>query len=129
MKAMDQFDPYYYGWIAYTYQQIGNSELAISYLDEVIQFWENYSGATLDRAYYLVLLYALKDDDVKMYEYLKLINQDEGYYIELILMRDHVFLERFRNDPEFLRIIGEIEEKYEVRHERDRKWLVEHDML
>ena len=48
---------------------------------------------------------------------------------EVITINYDPVFDSIRNDPEFQRIVRDIEAKYQAEYERVRKWLEENDMM
>ena len=46
-----------------------------------------------------------------------------------VLFKKEPLLENIRNEPEFQQIVREVDAKYQVEHDRVRKWLEEQGML
>ena len=44
-------------------------------------------------------------------------------------IKDDPLFNSIRNEPEFQRIVSDVEAKYQAEHERVRKWLEENGML
>jgi molybdopterin converting factor small subunit len=47
----------------------------------------------------------------------------------LTLIKIDPLLDNLRNEPEFQKIVSELEAKYQAEHERVKKWLEEQGML
>jgi hypothetical protein len=83
-------------------------------------------GANLD----LAIAYAKLGEKPKVYENLRILARPRVcQYWLLGMVKDERALDSFRNEPEFQKILKEMESKYQAEHERVRKWLEEQDTL
>ena len=76
--------------------------------------------------YCLACIYAIRGDKVKSYENLKIFDQKQRFSWRIVtLIKNDPFFDSFRNEPEFQKIVRDMEAKYQAEHERVRKWLEE----
>jgi TolB-like protein/tetratricopeptide (TPR) repeat protein len=123
--------------IAYAYYKNGNKKEADYWFNEQKRYCEEsinnkrFSGQISLTSYYdLACVYAFRGEKQKAYENLKVLGQLKifpKWWLDLI-KRDPL-LENLRGEPEFRRIVDDIETKYQAEHERVRKWLEEQGML
>jgi tetratricopeptide (TPR) repeat protein len=123
--------------IAYAYYKNGNKKEADYWFNEQKRYCEEsinnkrFSGQISLTSYYdLACVYAFRSEKQKAYENLKVLGQLKifpKWWLDLI-KRDPL-LENLRGEPEFRRIVDDIETKYQAEHERVRKWLEEQGML
>jgi hypothetical protein len=71
----------------------------------------------------------LMGDIDKVYYHLSEFARSEEYFIWSIQWRDDPVYDKIRSEPEYLKIIGEIEENYHKQHEEVRQGLEENDLL
>ena len=76
----------------------------------------------------LAALYSFKGERQKAYEHLRAVNNIHvcTYWL-IMLMKSEPMFNSIRNEPEFQKIMSELESKYQAEHERVRKWLEEQD--
>jgi len=80
--------------------------------------------------YYLLAgVYAIRGDIEKAYENLKRFSQIQFATSNAVDYMNFYWFDSIRNEPEFQKIVSEIEAKYQAEHERFRKWLEENNML
>jgi TolB-like protein len=118
--------------IGYVYWKNGFKDSADYYFNEQIKYCND--AIRLGRpygqnfAYYdLAGVYAFMGNKIKVYENLKNFNQGpfgQVLWIVKFIKIDPLF-NSIRNEPEFRRILAEMESKYQAEHERVRKWLEE----
>jgi TolB-like protein/tetratricopeptide (TPR) repeat protein len=123
--------------IAYAYYKNGNKKEADYWFNEQKRYCEEsinnkrFSGQISLTSYYdLACVYAFRGEKQKAYENLKVLGQLKifpKWWLDLI-KRDPL-LENLRGEPEFRRIVDDIETKYQAEHERVRKWLEEQGRL
>lgn len=121
--------------IGYVYWKAGLKDSADYYFNKQIELCND--AINLGRpygnyyAYYdLAGIYAFMGDKIKAFENLKSYNKiprGEGYMTSWI--KNDPLLNSIRNEPEFQQIAKDIEAKYQVEHERVRKWLEDQNML
>ncbi|MGW8316307.1 MAG: tetratricopeptide repeat protein [Bacteroidales bacterium] len=145
-KALESYEPYVnaldsfgivdrYGMvpIGYAYYINGFEDKANEIFNDQIrrsEEWikENRLGA-LGENYFLAAVWAIRGDQMKAIEYLERFNKQKRMEIYVMQYRDSPIFENIRNEPEFLRLITEMELKYQAEHERVRQWLEENEML
>jgi TolB-like protein/tetratricopeptide (TPR) repeat protein len=123
--------------IAYAYYKNGNKKEADYWFNEQKRYCEEsinnkrFSGQISLTSYYdLACVYAFRGEKQKAYENLKVLGQLKifpKWWLDLI--KKDPLLENLRGEPEFRRIVDDIETKYQAEHERVRKWLEEQGML
>ncbi len=83
--------------------------------------------------YDLAALYAFGDERVKALDNLKVFNQKMEREIiglwKVTQIKNDPLLDNIRDEPEFQKIVGEMEARYQAERERVRQWLEENDML
>ena len=101
----------------------------LEYCNESIELGREYSR-NLSSFYDLAGIYAFRGERDKAIENLRKFNQRKwmSFFIFRFIKQDPLF-DTIRNDPEFLEIVRDIEEKYLAEHERVRKWLEDNKML
>jgi TolB-like protein/Tfp pilus assembly protein PilF len=89
------------------------------------------SNPFLMNAYYdLAGICAFMGEKNKAYENLRLLNQIKVFpRMWLTLIKIDPLLDNLRNEPEFQKIVSELEAKYQAEHERVKKWLEKQGML
>jgi len=80
--------------------------------------------------YDLAGIYAFRGEKEKAYENLKIFNNKKTmpYWMVYLINEDPLF-NNIRDEPEFQKIVRDVEAKYNAEHERVRQWLKENDML
>jgi TolB-like protein len=123
--------------IAYVYWQNGYKKEADYYFDKQIEFANSEirlnrsrSGEQFLSYYDLAGVYAFRGEKEKAYENLRIFNQrkTEQLWMVTLIKMDPLF-DSIRNEPEFQQIVRDVEVKYQVEHERVRKWLEEQGKL
>jgi TolB-like protein len=123
--------------IGYAYWQNGYKEEAEYYFNEqikncnrVIELNRQYLGEKLYSYYDLAGVYAFKGVKDKAYQNLENFNkvQHVSSWMANLIKFDPLF-NTIRNEPEFQKIVKDVEAKYQAEHERVRKWLEENNML
>jgi TolB-like protein/AraC-like DNA-binding protein len=131
-KVMGRSD-YLFTWIAgYIYLANGDKIKADYYLEESLK--ESYKQLDLGReytllpyAYYdLASIYAFRGERDKAFENLRIFSQKncDDHEWSVFLNYDPL-LNSIRNEPEFQKIVRDVDAKYQANHERVRKWLEE----
>jgi tetratricopeptide (TPR) repeat protein len=121
--------------LGYAYWQTGNKRVAesyfnreIDYCNKAIELGRSFGN---DGAYYeLAAIYAVLGENEKVMKNLRIYCERQSFtsmYIQLLL-NDPMF-NTIRNLPEFKQIVNEAEAKYQIVHEKVRKWLDENNML
>ena len=126
----------YYSAIGFAYRISGDKEKAEYYFNEQIKY--SNSIIELDRElrsdywalYSLAGAYAFMGQKDKAYKNLHKFNQRQRMCLsEVRWINNDPLFDNIRDEPEFHQIILDVEAKYQVEHERVRKWLEENDML
>jgi TolB-like protein len=122
--------------IGYIYWQNGYKEEAdyffnkqLDYCNEAIELGREY-GQNLNAYYDLAGIYAFRGERDKAYKNLEKFSQRQcmSFYTARFLTYDPLF-SSIRNEPEFQKIITDIEAKYMSEHEKVEKWLEDQGML
>ena len=119
---------------AYVYSEVGEKEKANEFFDQVEQF--KIKAIELSKAidynanYDLAGIYAYRGERQKAYEYLNVFRQISRPYEWIVtLFKNDPLFDSIRDEPEFQRIVLEVESKYQAEHNRIRQWLEEIGML
>jgi hypothetical protein len=136
-KEITLYDLYGLHRIAWAYLQRGDKKKSEFYLNECIENCEKVKQLGRGSQFYplrydynLAAAYAFKGDKKKAYE-----NLNEWASIRICPLWGLIFLkydplfDSIRNESEFLKIVSEMEAKYQAEHERVKKWLEEQGML
>ena len=141
LKSLGQILQGYQSMIGYAYLQNGFKKEAEYWFNEQkrlsqesIKLGRGYSTSSSfsSNAYYdLAGVYAFMGEKEKAYEILRIITR---YPIIPLSMVDDIkkynpLYNSIRNEPEFQKIVKDMEAKYQAEHERVRKWLEENNML
>jgi TolB-like protein len=101
-----------------------NEQLHI--LNRIIDLGRDYTYYSYDFA----SIYAFLGEKDKAYEHLRLFTQRETFNLFHVTIINNEFLfDGIREEPEFQRMVNDIEAKYQAEHERVRQWLEENDKL
>jgi hypothetical protein len=69
-------------------------------------------------------LYAFLGEKEKAYENLRMVDKIHICPLWLLnLIKNDPFFNSIRNEPEFQRIVHDLEAKYQAEHERVRRWI------
>ena len=129
------FDPLSLSRLGYVYLKNGYKKEAENCLDILMKLSENsinldpQSQQSLYYYYLLAGVYAIRGDIEKAYENLKRFSQIQFATSNAVDYMNFYWFDSIRNEPEFQKIVSEIEAKYQAEHERFRKWLEENNML
>jgi TolB-like protein len=122
--------------IGYAYWQNGFKKEADYYFDKQIEYSNNQIKLKRPRSkrlyiyYDLAGIYAFRGEKNKAYENLKIFNQRQKMSLSMLnLIKTDPLFNSIRNEPEFQKIVRDVEAKYQAEHERVRKWLEEQGML
>jgi TolB-like protein len=135
LKASGKSDIPMYQTLGYAYLQNGFRKEAKYYFDKQIEVFSHrlkkaIGSEKITWAYKLAGVYAGIGDKRHTYENLKIFNENPistSYWVTLI-NHDPLF-NSIRNEPEFQKIVKNVESKYQAEHERVRKWLEEQNKL
>jgi hypothetical protein len=101
------------------------------YSQESIKSSRIYTYDSSDSPYKLASLYAFSGEKEKSFEILRMIDSRSvfpfGFMMDL--KQYNPFFDSIRNEPEFQKIVKDVEAKYQAEHERVRKWLEEQGKL
>jgi TolB-like protein/Tfp pilus assembly protein PilF len=139
LKSMDKLLTYRFLHIGYAYWQNGYKKEAEYWFNEQNRFSlksiklgrevvnDPWNGAYAS----LACLYAFKGEKEKAYEILRIIDHNSvfPYAMVLDLKKYNPYYDGIRNEPEFQKIVKDMESKYQAEHERVRKWLEEQGKL
>ena len=123
--------------VGYCFWITGDKEEAKKYFNKQKRICEDAiklkRGGYGPEAYYdFAGIYAIGGEKEKAYEnlhlYVKESGENQGYALVWFLRNDPLF-NSIRNEPEFQQIVRDIEAKYQVEHEKVRKWLEKQGML
>jgi len=138
-KTLKTFDRPY-RWephlIGYAYWVNGFKEEAKDYYNTVLEIYDEmlelgrHPFQDFVTFHSLAAIYTFLGDKDKAYEYLRLFNQRQGMPLYMIKeINNNPLFDSIRDEPEFQQIVKDVEAKYQVEHERVRKWLEENDIL
>jgi TolB-like protein len=136
LEARDEIDFNNMHRIGYAYERNGYGKEAEYYFDLQMERCNDLIKSDRPHAqkYYTYYdragIYAFRGEKEKAYKDLRIFNQrqQQGLWMVTLIKHDPLF-DRIRNEPEFQQIIRDVEAKYQVEHERVRKWLKEQGML
>lgn len=95
--------------------------------EESIKMGRWYS---IDANYDIAALYAFLGEKDKAYENLRIVNKIHICPLWLLYLIKHdPFFNSIRNEPEFQKIVHDLETKFQAEHERVRKWMAEKGTL
>jgi len=120
--------------VGYAYALNGRMDQAEYYFNKQINYCQEAIrlGLPYGTAYYdLAGVYAFKGNRSKAYENLKIYNQRYGrYYLWIVrFIKNDPMFNGIRNEPEFQKIIKELDARYNTEHERVGKWLKEQELM
>jgi TolB-like protein len=128
--SLTRYDLYAIGCIGYIYWINGYKTEAEHWFDKEVEYClanierSDPNGLNPNEHYRFAEIYALKGDKVKAYKNLKIFNQKQGENLEwLTQTKKNPFFNSIRHEPEFQKIIKDMETKYQAEHERVKKWL------
>jgi TolB-like protein/Tfp pilus assembly protein PilF len=118
--------------IGYAYWQNGYKKEAEYFFNEQIIYCNRMNelkrswGQSLFTYYDLAAVYAFRKEKGKAYKNLRIFNQIQRTPLWMVtLIKNDPLFESIRNEPEFQKIVKDVEAKYQAEHERVRKWLEE----
>ena len=125
--------PDYNERVAYSYWQNGLKKEATHFLDQQLEFSKN-ALKTNAHAYWfcynLACIYSFRGDTKNAFKYLNLYVENKNCEIWMLTnLKNDPLLNGIRNDPEFGRIVKEVELNYEAVHKRVGNWLKEQHEL
>jgi TolB-like protein/Tfp pilus assembly protein PilF len=136
LKALQTFTFLDMNRIGWAYWENGYKKEADYYFDKQKEYCKNQIelkriwGLKLYPYYDFASDYAFRGNKEKAYENLKIFNQRQTMPLWTVtfLKNDPLFYS-IRNEPEFQKIVKDVEAKYQAEHERVRKWLEENNTL
>jgi TolB-like protein/Flp pilus assembly protein TadD len=118
--------------VAYTLSQNGFRREADIYFRKQIKACNDVikNGSRSDLIYYsyydLAGIYAFRGDKNKAYEYLRLANQSQNCFTHMLtLVKNDPMMKSMQDEPEFTRIVDQMESKFNRVHEIVGLWLEE----
>ena len=130
MEALNQYVPYQMPQVIYILMHSGSTEEASFYLKRMIEYDQDALNSNpLDLLMRSLFINALMNKTENIYNDLSSIARQERLNIWVTKLRNSPEFKEISGEPEFLRLVVEIEKKYQAQRERDRKWLVENEML
>ncbi len=83
------------------------------------------SLSTISQDYYSFCLYSIKGEKEKALKFLNKFNEENREYplCAVTIFKNDPSLDNIRNEPEFRKIMRDVESKYQVQHEKVGKWL------
>ena len=119
--------------IGWAYKQNGYEKEAGKYFNEQIKYCNKMIdlGRGTYREYYdLAGVYASLGEKGKAYKNLQIYNQKNYVWKWMVsAIKIDTEFNSIRNEPQFQQIVRDMEAKYQVEHERVKKWLEEQGML
>ena len=136
LEARGQIDYNNMHRVGYVYERNGYSKEAEYYFNLQMERCNDLIKSDRPHAqkYYTYYdragIYAFRGEKEKAYKDLRIFNQrqQQGLWMVTLIKHDPLF-DRIRNEPEFQQIIRDVEAKYQVEHERVKRWLEEQRML
>jgi TolB-like protein/AraC-like DNA-binding protein/Tfp pilus assembly protein PilF len=135
-KSLGQTDVVSMWIIGYIYWKNGYKEKAEYYFEETII--NSYRMLDLGRVYAILPdvyydlagVYAFRGETDNAFKNLRIFSQKKCTSIDWsIMLKNDPLFDSIRDEPEFQKIIKEVEKKYQAEHERVRKWLEERGTL
>jgi len=122
--------------IAYAYLQNGYKKEADFYFNKMIESFSNpfvryhFPGYVIWDEYALSAIYACRGDKGKAYEHLKMFDQVQSVGLQWVngIKNDPLF-NSIRNEPEFQKVVRNMETRYQAEHKRVKKWMEEQGKL
>jgi len=121
--------------IGYIYMQNGLRNEADKYMDKSVDEYKRFIKSAPEHEkriyeYRLAGIYACKGDKADAYENLRLLGEEQCFTLnDVTLIKNDPLFRSIRNEPEFQKIVKDMEAKYQAEHERVRKWLEERGEL
>ncbi|MBN2481260.1 MAG: hypothetical protein JXB19_05945 [Bacteroidales bacterium] len=122
--------------VGYAYWKNNRYDEAAYYFDLQIEYNNRAINSDLPstQKYYSYYdrarVYAFRGDKIKAYEDLRIFNKRTVMPLWMVaLIKVDPLFDSIRNEQEFQQIVRDVEAKYNIEHERVRKWLEENDML
>jgi TolB-like protein/AraC-like DNA-binding protein/Tfp pilus assembly protein PilF len=125
-----------YPWLVYTSRRvIGMVYLKNGYKNEADRWFREQKRVSeesikmgrwysIDANFDIAALYAFMGEKGKAYENLKMVDKIHICPLWLLnLIKNDPFFNSIRNEPEFQRIVHDLEAKYQAEHERVRRWI------
>jgi TolB-like protein/AraC-like DNA-binding protein/Tfp pilus assembly protein PilF len=125
-----------YPWLVYTSRRvIGMVYLKNGYKNEADRWFREQKRVSeesirmgrwysIDANYDVAALYAFMGEKDKAYENLRMVNKIHICPLWLLnLIKNDPFFNGIRNEPEFQKIVQDLEAKYRAEHERVRRWM------
>jgi tetratricopeptide (TPR) repeat protein len=131
------FSSGYYYSIGFAYLQTGKKEKAEYYFNKQIEIYKrlielNRSTYQEQSEKYLILakVYSAMGEKEKAYKNLKIYNQKQVMSLyDVECLRHDPVLDSIRDEPQFRKILKDVELKYQAEHERVGKWLAKKGKL
>jgi TolB-like protein len=124
--------------IGFIYWSNGYRKEAEYYFNKQIEYSLDYIkkngpdawfGRYYDNYYNLAGVYAINGDKEKAYKNLRIFNDRKNYNLRIVtLIKSDPVFNSIRSEPEFQKIVRDVEAKYQAEHERVKKWLEENKM-
>ncbi len=122
-----------YNRIGIAYWKKGHKEEAMYYFDKFLNYLTmmNELGRSIqgpfENASDLASMYAfLGEKKEKVYEKLRLAGKSPMWNLYMVMyVNNDPLIDSYRDDPVFKQFVRDVEAKYQVEHERVRKWLAE----
>lgn len=130
LKAGQPGDVNMENYVGYSYLQNGYRKEAEYYFNRQIDAYKDVNSAPPDKkliwAYHLAAIYACKGDKAKAYENLKIFNQFPSFaLIWVTQLKTDPRFSSIRIEPEFQKILRDVEAKYQTLHEKVGEWMKE----
>jgi TolB-like protein len=132
-RTLKTFDrPYRYEphLVGYAYWINGFKEEAEDYYQTVLEIYHEmlelgrHPFQDFTTFHNIAAIHAFRGDNEKAYEYLRIFNQRQRMPLYMIKdINNNPMFDSIRYEPEFQQIVRDVEAKYQVEHERVKKWL------
>jgi TolB-like protein/tetratricopeptide (TPR) repeat protein len=134
IKEIEQVNQYISPFIGYVYAQNGYKKEAADFFKRQIEKYNFRIKSSIPSekciiAYQLAVIYASKGDKEKAIENLKIFNQNPSYSLKWVRAIRHPVFNIISNEPEYQKIVSNVESKYKVQHEKVGIWLEEQGKL
>jgi TolB-like protein/AraC-like DNA-binding protein len=112
--------------MAVVYRKVGQGKKA----DEFLKKFKGYmdEDETIYKNLQLGMYYAHLGDTKKSLEHLKLFSKEDNFVYWALLLKDDPIVEPMKDNPEFKKVVNDIETNFWKRHEQTKKMLEEKEL-